>query len=206
MPRQNFNSARRNAEQQARINQLDSLGASKSDFFTEDGLNTVEKLIGEFIQRVQNNIQRAGMNVSGRISDITVEKTGNGINVMAYPELIFQDKGVNGVRNKTRNNGVGYTDKRPPLDVIIEWVRQNNNLFRNNDALRHGSDFDGRESPFKEITEDEHIRRVAYAIREKIYYEGQAPKNLYTPELPQLIEQIADGFADFMVREVINSF
>lgn len=174
MPRQSLQAASKKAAKQAKINQLDSFGSTKSDFFNEDDFNTTELIVGDFIKRVKTNIEQAGMIVTGRIADIQVQKVENGINIWAYPELIYQDKGVNGSRNKGINDGKGYTNKKPPVQPIQEWI-----------------DAKG-------------LELNAYAVRENIYKDGIPAKKVYTKELPQIIDELGEAIAEFTVREMLK--
>ncbi len=59
----------------------------------------MELIAGEFIERVQNNIEKQGLNVSGRISDLSIQRNGDTVEITAYPWLIYLDRGVSGTVN-----------------------------------------------------------------------------------------------------------
>lgn len=172
------------AAKAAKVNQLNSLGTSKGAFDSGNLLNAVEITIGNFIKRIQRNIEGADMIVSGRISDITTRRNGNTIEVLAYPELIYQDKGVNGSKVKKYNTPFSYSDKRPPVEPFIDWVK------RKPLTIKKGSTVEG----------------AAYAVREKVFQEGFGPRNIYSKEIPKLIKDLKIDTAKAGVSEIKKGF
>ncbi len=166
----------------ARISQLDAFGSSKGAFIIENELEPIEISIGEFIKRVHLNLQAEDMIVSGKINDIVIQKKGNTIEILANPELKFQDKGVNGSKVSKYNTPYSYKNKKPPVAPFIEWVEKR-----------------GLTS-----TEGETAESIAYAIRETVYQEGFKPRNVYTKEIPKLIDDVAEGLSGLIVTEIIR--
>lgn len=193
-----YKKATKKSQYEARVNQLSSLGQSKSDFdeVLKDG---IESAIGDFIERVHKNIEQADMIVTGKINDITIQSDGNTINVVGNPHLIYQSRGVNGSKKKLYDTPHSYTDKRPPIEPIIEWIKRRNiNLVNEEQFGTDGSDF-------KHLSEDEQIEKVAWAISTKIFQEGFAPRDLYEKEIPQLIKDIQKNVKDFTVSYIKQS-
>ena len=101
----------------------------------------------------------------------------------------YLDEGVSGVKYKVPGGSrFGYTNKRPPVDSIRDWMDQRN--FRLRD-LKTGKFIPSSEEGFKS---------AAFAISKKIYERG-LPKTMFfqTPfqlEYEQLPDEIVKAFAD----------
>jgi hypothetical protein len=196
MPRQNSTTARRKALQESQLSQLDSLGSDKSLF--ETSVSAIEMAAGDFINRVHENLESGNMIVSGKIADIQLVETSKGIDIMANSWLLYQDKGVNGSNVKKYNTPYAYKDKKPPLQPFLDWVNTKNIQLRNNEKYK------GEGSPFKDLTEEQQKTNAAYAIREKVFKEGMKPRNVYSKEIPQLIEDIQKTIADFSAANIVE--
>lgn len=188
--------ASRKVELENKLQNLDTLGTDPSEVITEESLNTVEGVCLDFIDRVKTNIENEGMNVTGKMSDITIkredEKT---ISILAYPYLIYQDKGVNGNENKPYNTPFTYRDKMPPINVIKEWIK--------NRAIVFNLPNQKPDTPPEKILE-----RQAYAVAKSIQKNGIKPRNIFEKEIPQLINDLQNEIADFaglVVTEIITS-
>ncbi|RZJ96052.1 MAG: hypothetical protein EOO46_25675, partial [Flavobacterium sp.] len=110
-----------NLSQASKLAQLDSLGSSKADFDMDGQLPVLSQIAGEFIKRVQNNIQSAKLNATGKMSRIEIETLPDGINILAEKYLVYHDQGVSGTQRKF-NTPFAYTNKMPPIDKIKEWI------------------------------------------------------------------------------------
>src|SRR5690606_14654869 len=106
---------------QARVQRAGSLGQSKSNYDMNDESEGVKQVIGEFIQRVHNNIEEQGLNVSGSINNISIQETDKGIAVTAPSHLEYVDKGVSGTITKY-DTPYSYTNKMPPPSEMEEWI------------------------------------------------------------------------------------
>lgn len=188
-----YKDASKKSQMESKIALLDSIGTSK-DSFSKVIKNPIETAIGDFIVRVQKNINDLGLPVTGAINDITIESDGDTINIVGNPHLIFQSRGVSGTKFK-RDTPHSYSDKRPPIEPIIEWIKKSNKVSINEDKF-------GGTVKFKELTDDEKIKKVAWAISTKIFQEGIAPKNIYEKEIPKLIEDIQKQIVDFSVQYI----
>jgi len=191
MPTNNLEQASR----ASRLSSLDSLGSEKFDYDVEGGLSVLEQLAGDFIKRVQANLKSQDMIVTGEIADISTRHIDGGIEITANPQLIFQDAGVNGSRVKLYDTPFSYKTKRPPIEPILEWIKRKNSNTVNNKP------YSGKETQFKESDKES----MAYAISEKIFQRGMAPTNVYSKEIPKLIEDVSEGLADFFVHQVIKN-
>lgn len=190
----NLQAASRRAIQESRLSQLDNIGQSRENFEVGN-LTVIETVLGEFIQRVQSNIQNEGLNSTGQISELTIEVKDNKVNVMGKPWLLYQDRGVSGI-NQRYNTPHAYTDRMPPMDVFKEWIKTKNIQLRNN-ATYHGP-----ESPFKELTEEEQQEKAAWAISQSIYRKGLKPKNIYSKEIPKLVDDLKQQLANFGIQQI----
>lgn len=189
----------------ARQNALDSLDSFGSDQFNFDLVGTnenpYEDAIGRFIERVKENIQSSDMVVSGAIEDIRMKIEDNKILITGNPWLIYQDRGVNGSVIKKYDTPHSYTDKMPPPDVIIEYIKTKNIQLRNNENMR------GKLSPFEDISgDDKAITSAAWGMAMKVFREGFKPRHIYSKEIPELIEDLKTNAADFAVQQVKQIF
>lgn len=197
MARQGIKAASKASQYRDNVKKLDKLGLSKDDFETEK-LNLIESILGEFVEKVKGNIQAEDLNVTGSISDISIEADGESIVVTANPHLIYQSRGVSGTETKY-DTPHSYTDKKPPASVFVDWIKSKNIQLRDNPK------YGGKESPFKDLSDDEKIRRVSYAMANKIYKDGIKPRDVYEKEIPGLIEALQKQIADFCVQYITNN-
>lgn len=179
------------------LSKLDSLGYDKINF--EEVTSAAEKPVGDFIERIHNNLRASDSLVSGRIADIQIERTDDSISVTANGWLLYQDKGINGSEVKLYDTPYSFKTERPPIQPFKEWVKARNLQKRNN------AKYGGKESSFKDLTEEEQINSAAYAIREKVFKEGVPPKNIYTNEIPKLIEDIQEVVGDVIQSKFLDN-
>lgn len=193
---QGLKAASKKAAQQAQLDALDALGTDRSSF--DSALSVIENVALDFVERVKDNIQQSKMIVTGDIDNISISTDGDTVNVFGTPHLIFQDKGVNGSVNKLYNTPFSYKTKRPPMESFLQWVKTRNLQNRNADK------FFKEGSPFKNVTEEDKQKSLAYAIREKVFRDGFKPRNVYTKEIPGLISDLQDQIPNFAAEQVVQ--
>lgn len=182
MPQQTLSQAVRKANQNGAENALDNFGTGKNSFLTGENLTVVENIVGEFIKRVKTNIESSNMVVTGKIEDIKIETKDGVVNVLANSWLNYQDKGVNGAKVKLYNTPYSFNTKRPPLQPFLQWVE------------------------FRGLQDEEgDSESVAYAIREKVFQEGMKPRNVYSKEIPKLIEDITAVIGDIAISVITTA-
>jgi hypothetical protein len=164
-----------------KIEQIKDLGTNMDEFVRNNVQGSFDKAIGDFINRVQQNITKSDVAVTGKISDIRIDSSDDLINIIANEWLVYQSRGVSGTQKKY-NTPHFYSTKTPPVQPILDWVKRKNINTRN------------QEQEFQEeveFTDDEKLQKsIAYAIRNTIFKEGIKPKNLYEKEIPKLIEDL----------------
>jgi len=190
---QGIRQASNKAQLQSKLSQLDSLGTSKDVLNTQ--LSVIENIAGEFIERVQKNIQTQNLIASGKIEDISIQAEDGKVNIYAYPHLLYQDRGVSGTEVKYDTPHV-YTDKMPPVEVFENYIK------KKNIQLRDEEKYHGKGSSFKELTEDEKIKSTAFAIAKTIQKKGIKPKNVYSKEIPKLVSDLQDALGQFAVEQI----
>lgn len=188
-------SASRKADLENKLNQLDNLGTSKESF-EESSMSVAEYAVGEFIERIHQNIEKEGMNTTGSINDIEIRIEGNTIELYANPHLIYQDMGVNGSKVKLYDTPFSYSDKMPPYSAFKEWI------LTKNIQLKDNAKYYGKESPFKELTEEQQVKSASFAIARKIFNEGFKPRNIYTKEIPKLMEDLESELVDAVIKQM----
>lgn len=202
MAGQNLSSASSAARANA-LSQLDSLGSNRSEFSTEEVFTKLEGDVANFISRVHDRINNAGIVNTGKILDIKMVANENGIDVIAPIYLTFVDKGVQGSEssNKAPNSPFKYRDKRPPASAFIDMIKRKNLNLRNEEHY----DSNGG-SPYSDIDGDERaIESLSYAIATSIFKDGFAPKNLYSDEIPKLVTDVTKSVADFASSFITGS-
>lgn len=198
----NLNGASKKSQQQSRIAMLSSLGTDRTEFDTTEFFSDAQKAVGDFIERVQTNINNADLPVTGGISDIRIEvdEATNKINIIGNPWILFQDRGVNGSEEKKYNSPHSYTDKRPPAYVFKDYIKAKNI------QLRHNENYYGDASPFEDMDGDERaIDSAAYAMATKIFKEGFKPQPIFAKEIPKLIGDLKQVIPNFITKNIIQN-
>lgn len=189
---------------QSAIDSLDSIGSSRADYDQADVFTAAEEDVARFIERVQENIRNGNMIVTGKIDDIGVVITPGEINITGSMHVLYQDRGVQGAKSsaKAPNSPHKYTDKMPPLEVFIEYVKKKNLL-----AVNQAQFFEG-ESQFKEYTDEEKIKRIAQQLQVMTYRYGFKPRNIFSKEIPELRKDLSKSIKNFSrnaIQEVFNN-
>lgn len=195
------------AEQyRAKVELLDSLGSASGQVELQD-LTPLEAAAGDFIQRVQDNINREkDMVTTGKIAEMSIQLRGDEVQIIANPHLIYQSRGVSGTKTKY-NTPHSYKDKKPPVQPFIEWIKNKKIVFspKNDNKRKYDdrlSDSDkSKPAPFANTGEDD-IISVAYAVRETVYQHGIKPKDLYEKEIPKLVEGAQELYEDFVLQQI----
>lgn len=180
-----------------KVKQLDNIGSDSSEFLQGASLSVIEGILGDFILRVQKNINKEkDMVVTGRISDIELQSTEDSIDVIGNSWLIYQDRGVNGSERKRYDTPHKYTDKMPPVQVFREWIKRKNINLQNSRSLgfEERSDFEGME--------EKEINKLAWAMAKSVYKKGFKPRRIYSKEIPKLVEQLQKEITDFAIQYI----
>lgn len=180
---------------------LQTLGTDENALvFETNKLTAIEKAYGRFITKVQETIEDEGLNVSDRINDLKIESSDSEVVITAPNYLVYQDLGVNGsIFKKYPDSPFSYTDKRPPIGVFINWAKSKNIQLRNN------STYGGKESQFKDLTEDEQLTKLGWAMSTKVFREGFKPRNIYSQHIPDLIEDLENEITGFVFQQIVQN-
>lgn len=202
MAKNSLKSATKKSIYESNVKKLDSLGKPIGDYIKEESLQVIEGVVGDFILRVQENINsEKDMVTTGGISNITVKSDGGVVNVYANPWLLYQNFGVNGSKKKLYNTPHAYSDKMPPVQVFKDWIKRKNINLVNNEKYDR---VEGA-SPFKELTEEQQINKAAWGMAKKVFKEGFKPRNIYSKEIPQLIKDLQKEVANFCVQAIVQN-
>ena len=209
MPKQSLKKATKRSQHEARVQQLDGLGTDVGEFIMTDGLSSLETSLGSFIERVQANINaEKNFVTTGAINDMSIQAREGGIDIVGPAHLVFQDRGVSGVKKKY-DTPHAYTTKMPPKDVFVQWIKDKKlTLTDKNDYHRkHDDRLSPKEReedrPMKELTEEEQIDRAAWGMARKVFNEGIRPRHIYSKEIPKLVEDLQQDIAS-MTMQAIN--
>lgn len=196
MPK-SYKQASRKAAYEARVAQAAALGTAKSEFQFADELSALQQACGDFINRVQQNLQSAGKMVSGSSSNVQLQPKQDGITIILPPSIVFIDKGVNGSVTKQYDTPFTYRDKMPPVSEILDWMKRRNINTRNNEK------YSRRPADFRDTGDDEKaMQRAAYAIAVNIKKHGMAPVKVYSNEIPQLVEDVRRNIAELTFQQI----
>lgn len=182
---------------QANAAALNSLGADKSEFDTS--LSVVESVCGDFIQRIQANIQAIPNFVnSGAIENLTIESAGdNEVHIKGSQHILYQNYGVNGSELKLYDTPYTYGSKMPPVDVFLAYIQSKNIRLVNNPK------YYGKPSPFKEVSEDKQQEQLAWAMAKKVFQKGFKPQPIkWEEEKEQLKEDLKAKARGFFVQKL----
>lgn len=200
MATQDLNSASRNSRANA-LSRLDNIGSSRENFTPAEVYGSITEDVGNFIERVHQNINDTNISVTGAISDLRMNVTDTGIDIIGPVHLIFQDKGVSGTENKRPNTPFKYTDKKTPASAFIEMIKRKNLNLRNEEFYDSNAG-----SPHSDIDGDKKaIERLSYAMRESVYKNGFPAKNIFSKEIPQLVNDISKTVAGFTSDFITSS-
>jgi hypothetical protein len=177
-----------------RIEQIKDLGTSMDEYVRVNVLDSYDKAINDVIIRIQNNINKNDLPVTGKINDIRISSTnGTTIDIIANKQLVFQSRGVSGTKKK-RNTPHFYSDKKPPVQPILDWLKRRNiNTSRNEELFNEEVEF----------TDNEKLQlKIAYAIRESIFQNGFKGYDLYEKEIPKLIEDLRAAGIQAVIQSI----
>lgn len=199
MPKNNLRTATKKSIYENKVQQLDNLGTDVDKFLQEESLTVIENVLGDFVERVHENINKEKNFVTtGKINDISIKGENGTVNVYAHKYLIYQSRGVNGSVNKYYNTPHAYTDKMPPVQVFKDWIKEKNIRLVDN------AKYYGDESPFKQIDEETAIENAAWAMSRKVFEDGFKPRNIIEREYPKLIEDLKEQVANFCVQAIVQ--
>jgi len=164
---------------------LAGLGTAKATFDATDAISAAEQAIGEFIERVLENINQAVGKTgdplinTGEITNISAEKTDTGWVIKAPPHLDWQSKGISGTERKIPGSPYSFSGSKKSVNLtaIKQWIAS------------RGIVFEG-------VSEDS----TAFLIGRSIYRNGIDAKNLWEGEVAKLASDaglaIAEGLAE----------
>ena len=181
---------------QANAAALDSLGESKSQFTT--AISAVEQACGDFIKRVQANIQKIPDFVnSGKIENLSIESNGDVVEIRGPGHILWQSYGVNGAEIKLYDTPYTYKEKRPPVEVFLAYI-QSKNI-----RLVHNPKYGGNASPFKETNEEKQQLQLAWAMATKVYKKGFKPRPIkWEQEKEKLRQDLKENAKGFVIQNL----
>jgi len=193
----NLKAATKKSIYEANVSKLDAMGQPFGDFVADKSLTIIEGVLGDFVERVHDNINKEkGMVTTGRINDITIQAEDGGVTVRANKWLLYQDRGVNGSGNHLYDTPHAYTDKMPPVNVFKQWIKDKNIRLVDNHKYK------GDNSPFQHLTEEQKIDKAAWGMAKNVFKNGFKPRNIYSKEIPQLVKDLEEQVAGFCLQAI----
>jgi len=135
------------------------------------------------IQQSRSNLTKGNKNVNKKLYnslDSQIEASANSFRLTFLMESYgeFQDKGVSGTKKKY-NTPFSYTNKRPPIKPIEDWVTKKRFQFRNRES--------GKFMSFKS---------TAYLIAGGILKNGIKPSLFFTKPFEKAFERLPDELVE----------
>ena len=142
---------------------------------TETYLNNFAKYV---IQQSRSNLTKGGKNVTSDLYNSLDKQVEVGANSFRLAFLMedyakFQDKGVSGTEKKY-NTEFSYTNKKPPLKPITDWVKNRRFQFRN------------KQGKFMSY------QSTAFLVRNSIFKKGIKPSLFFTKPFNAAFERLPD--------------
>jgi len=197
-PYPNNLSAALSASRNNNLNFLNNVGTAQAAF--EPTITTMERVAGDFITKVKNNLTTGNYQVTGDIANITIDvKNDNELNIVAPIQLLVLNYGISGAFSnaKAPQSPFSYhVGVLPRLLPFIEWQRFRRLTPRKPDGMS--------QDKFDSLTEDEKDQMVAYAVKQGIYKEGRKPVDVFTTELPDLEQSLIDELLQQSITNVLG--
>ena len=195
----NLQGASKKATYEARVHSLDNLGQNIDDYIREEGLTVVEACLAKFVDRVHQNINETPQMVTtGEINKMSIQGENGNVNLYGNKWLLYQDRGVNGSQEQLYDTPHKYTDKMPPPEVFEAWIREKNIQLRENHLKT------GKPSPFKHLDTDKLIKSASWGMAKNVFKYGFKPRNIFSKEIPQLVEDLQKEISGFVVQSFIQ--
>lgn len=151
---------------------LDNLGTSKDDLFQPKGIFTeVILLAGELVENIQDNLNKANINSSGKLSESVVAdepiQSGAeiGIDILMAFYGAFRNKGVKGTRSGRSTAGYSFkneivSDKM--YKAIADWIKRSGRSTR---TVKKYKGYGAHETKRKSIAQYDSTYAVARSIK-----------------------------------------
>jgi len=192
--------AKQSSARQQSLDFLDQLGTSKTEF--TDPKKGLESVCADFIDRVVQNITDQDLIATGQIANIEMQIVSpNEIKIIGEKYINFLDLGMQGAVNATRApfSPYKYTDKMPPVQEFIDWIKLKNLKVRNTTYnLGEGKDevFEG---------DDKAIEKMAYAMARDRFLNGTQPKNIFKKEIPKLLTDATNQALNITISNIFSN-
>jgi hypothetical protein len=177
---------------------LNNVGTTQAAF--EPTITTMERVAGDFITKVKNNLTTGNYQVTGDIANIVVDVIDSEtLHIVVPVQLLVLNYGIAGVYSNAKapqspfsyHNGV-----LPPLLPFLEWQRFRQLTPRKPDGMS--------QDKFDSLTKDEKDQMVAYAVKTGIYKEGRKPVDVFTSELPDLEQELLDELTKHAISNMLG--
>lgn len=181
-----------------KLNILDGVGTSSEEF--ESAITTMERVAGNFITNIKNNLTTGNYQVTGDIANITAEVVNDSeLNIVAPIQLLVLNYGIAGVYSnaKAPKSTFSYHEGRHiPLLPILGWVKFRGLEFRKPDRMT--------QITADNMTQEQKDIATAYAIKSSIYKEGRKPVDIFTSELDELEAALIEALGDKAITNVLS--
>lgn len=142
---------------------------------TQSALNKFAKYV---IQQARTNLSKQKKNVSSDLYgslgyDLKVSPNSFGLEFYMLPYGEFIDKGVSGTK-KRYNTIYEYTNKKPPMQPLMEWAKARNIRLRDEKGRYKKGNY----------------RSIAFVLQKSIYEKGIKPSLFFTKPFEKAFDNL----------------
>jgi hypothetical protein len=185
---------------------LDNIGSNKDDFQPRESLTELFLLAGELIEEAQDNLNRANITSTGKLSESLVadEPTQNGstvrIDVLMNFYGAFHNKGVKGTRSGRSTAGYSFKNEivsRKMYKAIDEWIKRARRTTR---TVKKYKGYGKHETRRKSIAQYDNT----YATARSIKMHGLKPTGFLDKAVQSTQNKVTDRLGAALRIDVID--
>ena len=144
---------------------------------TQQALNKFAKYV---IQQARTNLSKQKKNVSSDLYgslgyDLNVSPNSFGLEFYMLPYGEFIDKGVSGTK-KRYNTIYEYTNKKPPMEPLMEWAKARNIRLRDEKGKYKKGNY----------------RTIGFILQRSIYEKGIKPSLFFTKPFEKAFDRLPE--------------
>lgn len=144
---------------------------------TQEALNKFAKYV---IQQARTNLSKQKKNVSSDLYgslgyDLNVSPNSFGLEFYMLPYGEFIDKGVSGTK-KRYNTIYEYTNKKPPMQPLMEWAKARNIRLRDEKGKYKKGNY----------------RTIGFILQRSIYEKGIKPSLFFTKPFEKAFDRLPE--------------
>ena len=160
---------------------------------TQEALNKFAKYV---IQQARTNLSKQKKNVSSDLYgslgyDLNVSPNSFGLEFYMLPYGEFIDKGVHGKKSsyiEARNSPYAYTNKKPPIEPLMEWAKKKSIRLRDEKGKYKKGNY----------------RTIGFILQKSIYEKGIKPSLFFTKPFEKAFDNLPQELVDRFALDIDN--